>query len=162
MKKILISTENSKTNWQHKNATKHLDHTTIADRLRTVSWSNNNSSNWCGKTGLWIHNLPIKRKSRVWKGHVCSFQLSVLFWKGHNHIQCIRSCAYIYPDRLTICHLLNHPNFCRMQVPLWRLFLHKRMPTVWSCYAGMTIFLKKKIRVTTIKRQKRNRKAPKC
>ena len=30
--------------WQHKNATKNFDYTTIADRLRTVSWSNN--SHW--------------------------------------------------------------------------------------------------------------------
>ena len=29
-----------KTTWQHKNATKNFDYTTIADRLRTVSWSN--------------------------------------------------------------------------------------------------------------------------
>ena len=29
------------------NATKNFDYTTIADRLRTVSWSNK-SSNWCG------------------------------------------------------------------------------------------------------------------
>ena len=34
-----IPAENSTTNWQHKNATK----TSIADRLRTVSWSNNNN-----------------------------------------------------------------------------------------------------------------------
>ena len=26
--------------WQHKNATKNFDYTTIGDRLRTVSWSN--------------------------------------------------------------------------------------------------------------------------
>ena len=30
-----------KATWQHKNATKNFDYTTIADRLRTVSWSNN-------------------------------------------------------------------------------------------------------------------------
>ena len=30
-----------KVTWQHKNATKNFDYTTIADRLRTVSWSNN-------------------------------------------------------------------------------------------------------------------------
>ena len=35
--KTPIPTENSKTNEQHKNATKNFDHTTIADRLRTVS-----------------------------------------------------------------------------------------------------------------------------
>ena len=28
-----------KATWQHKNATKNFDYTTIADRLRTVSWS---------------------------------------------------------------------------------------------------------------------------
>ena len=33
-----------KTTWQHKNATKCFDNTTIADRLRTVSWSNRNES----------------------------------------------------------------------------------------------------------------------
>ena len=31
----------SKTNGQHKNATNNFDYTTIADRLRAVSWSNN-------------------------------------------------------------------------------------------------------------------------
>ena len=45
--KTPIPTENSKTKGQHTNATKTFDYTTIADRLRTVSWSNK-SSNWCG------------------------------------------------------------------------------------------------------------------
>ena len=40
MTKPPISTENSKTKGQHKNATKNFDYTTIADRLRTVRWSN--------------------------------------------------------------------------------------------------------------------------
>ena len=35
-----IPTEKSKTNGQYKNATKNFDYTTIADRRRTVSWSN--------------------------------------------------------------------------------------------------------------------------
>ena len=30
-----------KATWLHKNATKNCDYTTIADRLRTVSWSSN-------------------------------------------------------------------------------------------------------------------------
>ena len=47
MTKPLIPTENSKFKGQHTNATKNFDYTTIADRLRTVSWSNK-SSNWCG------------------------------------------------------------------------------------------------------------------
>ena len=28
--------------WQHKNATKNLEYTTIADRLRTACWGNDN------------------------------------------------------------------------------------------------------------------------
>ena len=39
--KTAIPTANSKTNEQHKNAAKNFDYTTIADRLGTVSWSNN-------------------------------------------------------------------------------------------------------------------------
>ena len=45
MTKTLTPTENPKTNGQHKIATKNFDYITIADRLRTVSWSNNSSSN---------------------------------------------------------------------------------------------------------------------
>ena len=33
-----------KATWQHKNATKNFDYTSIADRLRTVSWGNDNLS----------------------------------------------------------------------------------------------------------------------
>ena len=42
MTKAPTPTEQSKKQrpWQHKNATKNFDYTTIADRLRTVSWSN--------------------------------------------------------------------------------------------------------------------------
>ena len=36
MTKTLMPTDNSKTNWQHKNATKNVDYTMIAYRLRTV------------------------------------------------------------------------------------------------------------------------------
>ena len=39
MTKALIPTENSTTKWQHKNANKNFDYTTIMVRLRTVSWS---------------------------------------------------------------------------------------------------------------------------
>ena len=42
MTKTLIPIENLKTNGQHKNATKNFDYTTIADKLRTISWSNKN------------------------------------------------------------------------------------------------------------------------
>ena len=33
--------QSKKATWQHKNATKNFDDTTIADRLRTVNWSDN-------------------------------------------------------------------------------------------------------------------------
>ena len=40
-KKLLHHQKNKKkTTWQHKNATQNFDYTTIADRLRMVSWSN--------------------------------------------------------------------------------------------------------------------------
>ena len=32
-----------KPTWQYKNVTKNFDYTTIADRLTTISWSNNSS-----------------------------------------------------------------------------------------------------------------------
>ena len=42
MTKKPTSTEKiQKATWQHKKATKNFYYTTIADRLRTVSWSNN-------------------------------------------------------------------------------------------------------------------------
>ena len=41
MTKAPIPTENSTTNWQHKNTNKNFDYTTIADGLWTVSLSNN-------------------------------------------------------------------------------------------------------------------------
>ena len=33
-------TKIQKATWKHRNATKNFDYTTIADRLRTVSWDN--------------------------------------------------------------------------------------------------------------------------
>ena len=41
------------------NAVKNVDYTTIADRFRTVSWSNNNYPTFC----LWVSNLPTNRKA---------------------------------------------------------------------------------------------------
>ena len=88
MAKLPIPTENSKTKGQHTNATKNFDYKTIADRLRTVSWSKNihptgvvilkeqgNIGLYCRLyhgfnmqlTGLRVPILPINRKSRVIK-----------------------------------------------------------------------------------------------
>ena len=39
-KSIYTHKKTQKALWQHKNATKNFDYTTIADRLWTVSWSN--------------------------------------------------------------------------------------------------------------------------
>ena len=56
-----------KATWQHKNATKDFDYATIADRLRTVSWSNNSHPACVVKPGLRALNLPTNRNSRVMK-----------------------------------------------------------------------------------------------
>ena len=41
MTKTLIPAENKKKNkWEYKNATQNFDYSTIANRLKTVSWSN--------------------------------------------------------------------------------------------------------------------------
>ena len=39
-----------KASRQRNNANKNLDYTTIADRLRTVSWRHSSQPHWCGKT----------------------------------------------------------------------------------------------------------------
>ena len=53
MTKPPIPTENSKTKGQHTNVTKNFDYTAIADRLRTVSWSNK----WWLKTFVQIQDI---------------------------------------------------------------------------------------------------------
>ena len=71
MTKTPIPTENSKTNGQHKNATKNFDNTTIEDRLRAVSWSNDSYPTGVVKLGLKGTNLPTHRNSSVikWTRH---------------------------------------------------------------------------------------------
>ena len=65
--KTPLPAENSKTNRQHKNATKNFDDTTIANRLRTISWSNNSHPTDMVKPGLKGTNLPIHRNSSAIK-----------------------------------------------------------------------------------------------
>ena len=67
MNKTPIPTENLKTNKQHKNANENFDYTTIADRLRTVSWSNNSHTTGVVKPGLTGTNLPTHRNSSLIK-----------------------------------------------------------------------------------------------
>ena len=45
--------------------TKNFDYTTIADRLRTVSWSNNSNQTGVAKPGLKGTNLPTQHKNSV-------------------------------------------------------------------------------------------------
>ena len=47
--------------WQHKNATKNFDYTTISDRLRTVSWSNDSYPTGVVKLVYGIPTFPPKR-----------------------------------------------------------------------------------------------------
>ena len=56
-----------KATWQHKNATKNFDYTTIADRLLTVSWGNDSHPTGVVKPVLRDPNLPTNHKSRVIK-----------------------------------------------------------------------------------------------
>ena len=66
-----IPAENSKINRQHKNVTKNVDYTTIADRLRAVSWSIHSHPTSVVKPGLKGTNLPTHRKisviNRTWQ-----------------------------------------------------------------------------------------------
>ena len=41
----------------------YFDYTTIADRLRTVSWSNNSHPTDVVQTGLRVPNLPTNQKT---------------------------------------------------------------------------------------------------
>ena len=55
--------ELQKATWQHINATKNLDYTTIADWLRTVSWSNASHPTGVVKPVYGIPTFPLTTKS---------------------------------------------------------------------------------------------------
>ena len=64
------STEKSKQQRDNtKNATKHFDYTTIADRLRTVSWSNNNHPTGVVKPVYERSTFPVTAIAVKAKGH---------------------------------------------------------------------------------------------
>ena len=69
MTKTRISTENSKTNGQHKNATKNFDNTTIANQLRTVSWNDNSHPTGVVKPVEGYPTFPLTAKAMQSKGH---------------------------------------------------------------------------------------------
>ena len=52
-----------KATWQHKNATKNFDYTTIADRLRTVSWGNDSHPTGGVKPVYGIPTFPLIAKA---------------------------------------------------------------------------------------------------
>ena len=51
-----------KATWQHKNVTKNFDYTTIADRLRTVSWSNSSHTTGVVKPVYERSTFPLTAK----------------------------------------------------------------------------------------------------
>ena len=55
--------------WQHKNATKNFDYTTIADRLRTTSWGNDSHSTGLVKAVYGITTFSLTAKAVLSKGH---------------------------------------------------------------------------------------------
>ena len=68
MTKAPTPTEKSKKRRDNtKTATKNFDYTTIADRLRTVSWGNDSHPTGVVKTGLRDPDIPTNRKSRAIK-----------------------------------------------------------------------------------------------
>ena len=52
-----------KATWQHKNATKNFDYTTIADRRRTVSWGNDSHPTGVVKPYYRIPTFPVTAKA---------------------------------------------------------------------------------------------------
>ena len=76
---------NEQQTWQHKNATKNFDCTTIADRLRTVSWSND-----CKLNGLATRLTPglDQERNEMWR--------SLRSKERSCDLRCERSVAVIY------------------------------------------------------------------
>ena len=61
--------QSKKATWQHKNATKNFDYTTIADRLRTVSWSNSSHPTGVVKPVYERSTFPLTTTAVQSKGH---------------------------------------------------------------------------------------------
>ena len=71
MTKAPAPTEKSKKQRNNiKNATKNFDYTTIADRLRTVSWSNSSQSTGVVKPVYEHSTFPLTAKAVQSKGHM--------------------------------------------------------------------------------------------
>ena len=72
-------TENSKTNGQHKNATKIFDYTKIEDRRRTASWSNNSLQTSVVKPVNGYPTFPLTAKAVLSKGHTFETGIDTLY-----------------------------------------------------------------------------------
>ena len=66
-------TEKSKKTWQHNNATKNFDFTTIVDRLRKVSWGNDNYPTGVVKPVNGTQTFPLAAKAVLSKGHAFKY-----------------------------------------------------------------------------------------
>ena len=60
MTNVLHRQKIQKAMWQHKNATKNFDYTTITDRLRTVSWGNDSHPTGMVKPDNGIPTFPLR------------------------------------------------------------------------------------------------------
>ena len=69
MIKALLKRKIPKTKRQHKNTTQNFDNTTIADRLRTVSWSNDSHPTGVVKPLYSIPTFPLTTHTVLSKGH---------------------------------------------------------------------------------------------
>ena len=70
--------EIQKTTRQHKNATKNFDYTTIADRLRSVSWSNGSHPTGVAKPVYERSTFPLAATAVQSKGHTFKNLLIIL------------------------------------------------------------------------------------
>ena len=69
MTKVPIQAENTEKNWHNKNTIENFDNTAIADRLRTVSWSNNSRSDSEVKPVYAYPTFPLPAKAMLSKEH---------------------------------------------------------------------------------------------
>ena len=65
------------TDRQHKNATKNFGYTTIADRLRTVSWGNDSYPTGVVKPVNGILTLPLTTKVVQARARICRYYFTV-------------------------------------------------------------------------------------
>ena len=112
--KVLIPTENSTTNWQHKVATKHFDYTTIAGRLKTVSWSNNNKPTGVVKPVYEYPTFPLQQiRNTVWCSKL-SLENMVTHGKTDMNNMSILHLVFIWRDpgtgRCSQCQYLTNGN----------------------------------------------------